>query len=115
MIGGDVAEGAQRLGDDLVHVEVLVVGEAAAEMDVAGALREGLVPCENSRIFGAWNRVIRVASGLWVLVDNAGPRMLLAGEVLKLGNARVGVVVGVVDDGCGLELLDVMRFVLELE
>jgi hypothetical protein len=39
--------------------------------------------------------------------------VLLAGEVFELGDARIGVIIGIIDDGRILEARLIMRLVLE--
>src|SRR3954447_19448982 len=103
------------LGDDLVHVVVAVSTEPSQERDARGLLGELLVLPVESPVLGSWHRVVRVAGVPRELVHDTGLGVSLTGEVPKFGDAGVGVVVGIVDDGCGLEPLGVMRLEPKLE
>src|SRR5687767_6032013 len=81
----------EGLGHDLVHVVIAVGGESSDEVDAAAGARERLVPLVQGPVFGPRDGVIRVAVGSRIFVDHAGPGVLLAGEVLELGDAGVGV------------------------
>ena len=94
----DAAEERERLPHDLVHVVVLVRREAAHEVDAGRRIGERLVTLVKLPVLGARHRVVRVAFRARELVDDRRLRMLLAGQVLELGHARVGVLVRVVDD-----------------
>src|SRR5436305_10761069 len=93
----DFVEDCQCLGDYLVHVVVLVGGKPSDELHARRGIGERLVLLVSFGVFRARHRIIRVSLRLWVFVDQARFRMLLTGQILELGHARVYVIVGVVD------------------
>src|SRR5687767_669372 len=101
---GNFRENREGLGDDLVHVVIAIRRQTPDEMHARCLVRQGLIPLIELSILRFRNWVIRVTFCHGVFVDDARLRMLLAGEMLELGHARVGVVVWIVDDGDGLEL-----------
>ena len=100
---GDPSEHRQRLGDDLVHVVILVRREPPDEVHVGRRVRERLVALVELRVLGSRDRVVRVTLARGELVDDARLRVHLPGQVLELGDPRVLVLVRVVDDGDRLE------------
>ena len=66
-------------------------------MHAGGRVRQRLVLLYSARVLRLRDRVVRIALRARVLVDEAGLRMLLPGEVLELGHPRVRVLVRVVD------------------
>src|SRR5215212_424934 len=113
--GGYLLVDAERLSYHLVHVVILVGRQTAHEMYVFGRIGERLVFLVKLGVFGARDGVVRVAVLTRVLADDAGLGVLLTRQVLELGNARVGVVVGEVDRACLLVQRHIEGLELELE
>src|SRR3954465_2432516 len=107
-----VVEDFQRLGDDLVHVVVLVRRQATNERDFRRFVGQELVSLVELRVLGPRDGVVRIPLCARALADDGRLGVLLPGQVLELGAARVrDVLARIVDDGSGL--LD--RFVVRLE
>ena len=82
----DPAECRQRLTDDLVHVVVSVRGQPPDEPDIRRRQRQALVFLEQLLVLGLRDRVIGVAFGRRIFVGERRLGVLLAGQMLVLGD-----------------------------
>lgn len=96
--------GFQGGGNDLVHVVVTILSEAADKKGVGFAGGKGFVVLVERFVFRARNGVVGIAGVLGIFADDGGAGVALAGEVLEFGDTSVGVLVGIVDDGDRLVL-----------
>src|SRR5215217_1229239 len=113
--GPEPLEDGERLGDDLIHVVVLVRREPPHEVDARHRIGELPVALVQLRVLRLRHGVVRVALGLRILVDDRRLRVLLPRQVLELGDPRVWVLVRVVDDWRRLVNRPVERLEAKLE
>src|SRR6185295_16118841 len=106
---------SKSLGDYLIHVVVLVGGQASCKMNPSRGGTELFVLLVKRRILGPGDRVVGVTAIAGILIHDAGLRVDLTGQLFELGDPSVLVIVGVVDNRDRLELRDVYRFVTELQ
>ena len=85
--------GRERLRHDLIHVVVLVGREPADEVHAFGGVGELLILAVERGVLRPRNRIVGIAFGARILVDQRGFRVLLPGDVLEFGDPGVGVVV----------------------
>src|SRR5829696_9664880 len=112
----ETVENLERLGDDLIHVVVLVGREPTDECDVRRRIRQELVSLVELRILGTGHRVVRISLGAGALTNDGRLRVHLPGQVLELGATRVREVLArIVDDGSQLMNRVVVRLELEFE
>ena len=83
----------QRGPYHLIHVVVAVLGEATHEGYALLSRGEGPVPPVKGLVFWAWDRVVGISFALRVLAHDGRAGVLLAGAVLRLGDAYVVVLV----------------------
>src|SRR5438132_12990973 len=94
----DAFELGQRLRHDLVHVVVLVRGQSAHEVRIGGVVGESLVGFVLLAGGGIQDGVVRVAVAFGIFVHQRCLGVFLTSQVLELGDARVGVVIRVIDN-----------------
>src|SRR5947209_14586311 len=109
----DLVEGCECLPRYLVHVVVLVSGQAPDEMYTGRGIGERLVLLINFLVLGPRHWIIRISLGLGKLVHDARLRMLLARQILEFGYPRIQVLIRVIHYRRGLVYRLVDRFVLE--
>lgn len=95
----DSLGGFQRGGDNLIHIVVAILSEAADKEDVGFTDGQRLVLLVQGFVLRARHGIVGIAGILRVFADDGGARVALAGEVFEFGDAGIGVVVGVVDYG----------------
>src|SRR3954451_15835579 len=105
----------ERLGDDLIHVVVLVGRQTADEPGSRLRLCELAVALVQLGVRGTRDRVVGITLVRRVLVDDGRRGRRLAGQLLELGDARVLVVERIVDHRRRLMLLARVRLELEAE
>ena len=105
----------QRLCHDLIHVVVLVSRQAAHKMDTPRRFREFLVLLVKQAVLSARNWIIRVALACRVFVNDARFGVLLARQVLKLGDASISMIVGIVNNRNRLETFARQSLMLEFQ
>ena len=96
----DFSVGGQSLGYDLIHVVVLIRRQTTYKCYSGSSIRQGFVFRVDCGIFFSRNRVIRITFCLGKLVHDAGSVMLLASQILKFGDARVWLLVRIIDYRC---------------
>ncbi len=115
---------ARRDGEEpLAHLGARVDLAVGARVQIdelrPDALLQGnerrLVLIVDRGVLGSRHRIVRIAIILRILVDDAGLRVLLPGQVLELGHTRVGILVGVVDHRRRLIHLRAVRLVDEAQ
>ena len=111
--GAQAFECRQRLSDDLIHVVVLVSREPADERDVSLRVCFGFVALVERCVLAASAPDSRDRPRLADIRRRPTCSDALPGDVLELADARVGVVVGIVDGADRLKPFDRQRDVLE--
>src|ERR1051326_9278593 len=84
-------------------------------MDSVGLFGQLLVLPVYFGVFRPRDGVIRISFGLGKLVNNAGLRMFLAGEVFELGDTSKSVIVWIIHHCHWLENRLMKRFVLKFQ
>ena len=118
MFFSDRLEGVEGGGDDLVHVVVAVGGEATEKEGVwlgGGELSVFLITFASVRRGDGIVGFTATLVVLGVFFDDGGLWMFLAGDVFDFDDARVVVIVWVVDLDGGLVEFGVVSFRGELE
>src|SRR5688500_1160807 len=91
--GADAVERGEGLLHHLAHVVVTIGGESTDESHILRRIGQSLVTKVQLRIFWTRNRIVRISVGPRELLDDRRARILLAGQVLELGDSRVLVLV----------------------
>lgn len=94
----------QGRSHDLIHVVVAVLRQPADEGCVAAILCQFPIACVEAFVLGARNRIERISVCLRIFEYDGGALVLLSGQVLEFGYARIGLLVWVIDGADGLEL-----------
>src|ERR1700730_64674 len=96
---GQLLELCQSHSNDLIHVEVAIIGKPADEAHARFPMSQLLVsPIERSRFLGRqWiKRLFSSAKVSWVFSNDRGDRNLLPGDMLRLHNSREFEIVRVI-------------------
>jgi len=96
--------GFQGGSDNLIHIVVAVLSEAADKKDIGFACSELFITLVKVFVFWAWYGIVRITFGLRVFPNDRSAGVLLTREVLEFSDAGVSVVVGIVNYGDGLML-----------
>jgi hypothetical protein len=83
----------QSLRDDLIHIVITVSRQSSDKMHVGHRIGESFVFRVKIGVFFARNRIIRVAFGARIFVNDARFTVFLSGQSFKLGDARVKMLV----------------------
>src|SRR6185503_1756007 len=112
---GDLAVSRQSLGHDLVHVVVLVRRQTADKVNVRSPVGTRFIARVQFRVLFTRNRIVSIALRLLKLVNDARLRVFLSGQILEFRNARVEMLVWIIQYRRRLINRDVVCFVFELE